>query len=115
MGSMPRRGQLLRQHQPPPSPEAKSPVTISPMPSIRPAYSSPTITSFSAFAQRADYSLLEALHADPQASADGQDHRPRQVFSGHFVPVTPTPLPAPRLVAYSRSLFEELGLSESLI
>jgi uncharacterized protein YdiU (UPF0061 family) len=71
-------------------------------------------TTFEAFAQRADYSLLEALQADPQARADGQDHRPRQVFSGHYVPVTPTPLPQPELVAHSPGLFEELGLEEAL-
>jgi uncharacterized protein YdiU (UPF0061 family) len=73
----------------------------------------PTIT-FAEFAQRADYSLLESLKGDPQATGDGLDHRPRQVFSGHYVPVTPTPLPEPEYVAHSRSLFEELGLSEEL-
>jgi uncharacterized protein YdiU (UPF0061 family) len=71
-------------------------------------------TSFSEFAQRADYSLLDSLEADPQASADGNDHRPRQVFSGHYVPVTPTPLPEPEYVAHSPRMFEELGLSEEL-
>jgi uncharacterized protein YdiU (UPF0061 family) len=75
----------------------------------------PTTNTFAAFAQRADYSLLESLQSDPQATGDGHDHRPRQVFSGHYVPVTPTPLPAPELVAYSSSLFEELGLSEALV
>jgi uncharacterized protein YdiU (UPF0061 family) len=58
---------------------------------------------------------MDSLHADPQATGDGHDHRPRQVFSGHFVPVTPTPLPAPELVGYSRTLFNELGLSEALV
>ncbi|MCT0213253.1 YdiU family protein [Synechococcus sp. CS-1327] len=71
-------------------------------------------TTFAEFAQRADYSLLDSLQADPQASGDGHDHRPRQVFSGHYVPVTPTPLPAPELVAHSSTLFQELGLSEAL-
>ncbi len=73
----------------------------------------PTST-FAAFAQRADYSLLESLRPDPQATADGHDHRPRQVFSGHYVPVTPTPLPAPELVAHSPTLFQELGLGDEL-
>ena len=72
-------------------------------------------TTFAAFAERADYSLLESLQADPQARGDGQDHRPRQVFSGHYVPVTPTPLPAPEYVAHSSTLFRELGLSEALV
>ncbi|MCP9887543.1 YdiU family protein [Cyanobium sp. ATX 6A2] len=71
-------------------------------------------TTFTEFAQRADYSLLESLQADPQASGDGHDHRPRQVFSGHYVPVTPTALPAPELVAHSRALFNDLGLSDGL-
>ncbi|MFM8524775.1 MAG: protein adenylyltransferase SelO family protein [Cyanobacteriota bacterium] len=73
------------------------------------------MTTFTAFAQRADYSLLETLRVDPQATTDGQDHRPRQVFSGHYVPVTPKPLPTPELVAYSRTLFNDLGLGEALV
>ena len=71
-------------------------------------------TTFAEFAQRADYSLLDALQVDPQASSDGRDHQPRQVFSGHYVPVQPTPLPQPALVAHSSNLFAELGLSETL-
>jgi uncharacterized protein YdiU (UPF0061 family) len=71
-------------------------------------------TTFAEFAERADYSLLDALQADPQATVDGRDHRPRQVCSGHYVPVTPTPLPEPELVAHSSSLFQELGLGEEL-
>ena len=71
-------------------------------------------TTFAEFAQRADYSLLGSLRADPQASGDGHDHQPRQVFSGHYVPVTPTPLPAPEYVAHSTTLFQDLGLSEAL-
>jgi uncharacterized protein YdiU (UPF0061 family) len=72
-------------------------------------------TSFAEFAGHADYSLLEGLQADPQATVDGRDHRPRQVRSGHYVPVTPTPLAAPEYVAHSSSLFQELGLSEALV
>ena len=72
-------------------------------------------TTFAAFAERADYSLLDQLQPDPQARADGRDHRPRQVVSGHYVPVMPTPLPDPELVAYSQALFAELGLSEALV
>jgi uncharacterized protein YdiU (UPF0061 family) len=73
-----------------------------------------TTTTFAEFAQRADYSLLEALHPDPEARGDGRDHRPRQVRSGHYVPVTPTPLPEPHYVAHSSGLFDELGLSQEL-
>ena len=73
-----------------------------------------TTDSFEAFAAQVDYSLLETLQADPESSSDGDDHLPRQVRSGHYVPVTPKPLPAPEYVAHSASLFAELGLSEDL-
>ncbi|MDA0718239.1 MAG: protein adenylyltransferase SelO family protein [Cyanobacteria bacterium] len=73
------------------------------------------ITTFTAFAQRADYSLLDSLQADPQATVDGDDHSPRQVFSGHYVPVTPTKLAEPVYVAHSSTLFNELGLGEELV
>ena len=73
-----------------------------------------TANSFQEFAARVDYSLLEALHADPEATADGNDHRPRPVMSGHYVPVTPTPIPNPDYVAHSSTLFAELGLNDAL-
>ena len=73
-----------------------------------------TANSFEEFAARVDYSLLEALRADPDATADGNDHRPRPVMSGHYVPVTPTPIPNPNYVAHSSSLFAELGLNDGL-
>jgi uncharacterized protein YdiU (UPF0061 family) len=71
-------------------------------------------TTFEEFAQHANYSLLDSLKADPQATCDGEDHMPRQVFSGHYVPVTPTPLAEPQYVAHSKTLFNELGLSDAL-
>ena len=72
------------------------------------------IKSLEAFAKHADYSLLEALQPDPQARDDGSDHDPRQVFSGHYVPVTPTPIANPRYVAHSKAFFKELGLADAL-
>ena len=74
----------------------------------------PATAMFPAFAAHADYSLLQALTRDPQATGDGHDHRAREVLSGHYVPVTPTPLPEPEYVAHSRDLFRELGLSDAL-
>ena len=53
------------------------------------------ITSLDNLASRADYSLLNNLTPDPAATADGNDHDPRQVYSGHYVPVKPTPLAEP--------------------
>ncbi|GIT97300.1 YdiU family protein [Sulfurovum sp. TSL1] len=62
----------------------------------------------------ADYSLMETLSADPEATADGVDHAPRQVFSGHFVPVKPTPIENPVYIAHSENFFRELGFDDSL-
>ncbi len=75
---------------------------------------SPTTKTFTEFSQRADYSLMDSLQADPQATSDGCDHKPRQVYSGHYVPVTPTPIPAPEYIAHSKTFFNELGLSHDL-
>ena len=72
------------------------------------------ITTFSAFAARADYSLIDALRSDPEATQDGNDHQPRQVRSGHYVPVRPTPIGSPNYVAHSSAFFNELGLSDAL-
>jgi len=65
-------------------------------------------------AKFADYSLMKTLNADPQSKADGADHNPRQVFSGHYVPVNPTPIKNPEYIAHSKSLFAELGFDDSL-
>ncbi|MCG8618521.1 MAG: protein adenylyltransferase SelO family protein [Desulfobacterales bacterium] len=73
------------------------------------------ISTFHEFVQSADYSFMDTLNADPDAKGDGDDHRARQVYSGHFVPVTPTPLPRPEYITHSRSFFKELGLSDALV
>ena len=76
--------------------------------------SSSGIKSFQEFIQHADYSLTTFLKADPASSQDGEDHRAREVYSGHFVPVTPTPLLEPSYIIHSSSLFKELGLQDEL-
>lgn len=75
---------------------------------------SPTVSTLDEFARLADYSLMDSLRPDPDATADGVDHNPRQVFSGHYVPVRPTPLAEPEYVAHSHGLFRELGLADGL-
>ena len=62
----------------------------------------------------ADYSFINRLTIDTEATKDGIDHNPRQVFSGHFVLVKPTPIANPKYVAHSKQFFSELGLSNSL-
>jgi uncharacterized protein YdiU (UPF0061 family) len=61
-----------------------------------------------------DYSLINRLSADPDATKDGVDHYPRQVFSGHFVPVKPTPIENPQYITHSKRFFSELGFLDSL-
>ena len=73
-----------------------------------------TTRTFSEFSKHADYSLMDSLQADPQATKDGDDHLTREVFSGHYVPVTPTAIPEPEYIAHSTTLFNELGLSKEL-
>ncbi len=77
--------------------------------------SSPGITSFQEFIRHADYSFKTNLRADPASRDDGNDHRAREVCSGHFVPVNPTPLPEPVYITHSYHLFEQLGLQDVLI
>ncbi len=70
--------------------------------------------NFSEFSQLSDYSFMNCLKADPQSTKDGNDHKPRSVYSGHYVPVVPTALPDPEYISHSNKLFKELGLSPDL-
>lgn len=72
------------------------------------------INTLKNLAELADYSFIETLSADPESKEDGVDHFPREVFSGHYVPVNPTPIEAPIYISHSQKFFDELGLSDSL-
>jgi uncharacterized protein YdiU (UPF0061 family) len=73
-----------------------------------------TISTLNDLATLANYSLMDTLNSDPDATQNGVDHSPRQVFSGHYVPVNPTPINAPEYVAHSKTLFSELGLCDDM-
>ncbi len=75
----------------------------------------PCVRTFDEFARLVDYSLMNALNSDPDAVKGGDDYRARQVFSGHFVPVKPTPLAEPEYITHSSTFFDELGLSDELV
>jgi len=64
------------------------------------------------FGSRADHSWLRELVADPETAQHEPNQRSRQVRSGHYVLVKPTPLPDPSLVISSPAMAAELGLSE---
>ncbi|MGM0520275.1 MAG: protein adenylyltransferase SelO family protein, partial [Campylobacterota bacterium] len=72
------------------------------------------IETIKQLAKFADYSLLKNLKSDPDANQDGQNHYPKEVFSGHYVPVEPTPIKDPQYIAHSKRFFDELGLDDNL-
>ncbi|MGJ8692755.1 MAG: protein adenylyltransferase SelO [Thalassotalea sp.] len=74
-----------------------------------------SVYSLDDLAELTDYSLLNNLNCDPDATETGDDYQPRQVFSGHYVPVKPTPIANPKYVAHSETLFAELGFDNSLV
>ena len=57
---------------------------------------------------------MDTLNGDPDATENGADHAPRQVFTGHYVPVNPTPIKDPEYVAHSKNFFSELGFADRL-
>jgi len=79
-----------------------------------PQNTTPEVKTLEDLALMADYSLMDGLNYDPDANTKGANHAPRQVFTGHYVPVTPTPIDAPDYVAHSKHLFVELGFVDSL-
>jgi len=75
---------------------------------------SPTIDTLDDLAKLASYSLIDTLNCDPDAKKNGVDHEPRQVFTGHYVPVNPTPIKDPEYIMHSKIFFRELGFSDSM-
>ena len=75
---------------------------------------SATASRIDALLEIVDFSLTSKLDADPHATPDGRDHDPREVRSGHYVPVAPTPIANPEYISHSHDLFGELGLSDEL-
>ena len=75
---------------------------------------STTIATLADLAKLANYSLMDTLNCDPDAKANGVDHSPREVFTGHYVPVNPTAIKNPEYVAHSKNFFRELGFADSM-
>jgi uncharacterized protein YdiU (UPF0061 family) len=74
----------------------------------------PGVLTLDDLAKLVNYSFMDTLKCDPDAKTNGVDHAPRQVFSGHYVPVKPTPIVEPEYVAHSKNFFHELGFADSL-
>lgn len=79
-----------------------------------PKVTSPLIVTLDDLAELADYSLQDTLNCDPDAKENGIDYLPRQVFTGHYVPVNPTPIENPEYIAHSKHFFRELGFADSM-
>ena len=73
-----------------------------------------TIDSLDELADVADYSFMHTLSSDPEADTRGINHTPREVCSGHYVPVIPTPLENAEYVTHSKTFFHQLGFADSM-
>ena len=66
-------------------------------------------------AAHADLTWIKHLTGDPQTSQHTPNKTSRQVYSGHYVYVRPTPLPNPTLIHVSQPLLLDLGLTETQV
>lgn len=73
-----------------------------------------TVITLDDLALLANYSLMDTLTPDPDGTDNGVDHSPRQVFSGHYVPVNSTPISNPEYITHSKGFFRELGFADSI-
>ena len=74
--------------------------------------SSPVVATLDDLAPSADYCRWTPSTAI-LTEKDGADHAPRQVFTGHYVPVKLTPIADPSR-AHSRHFFRELGFANTM-
>ncbi|ADG93877.1 protein of unknown function UPF0061 [Arcobacter nitrofigilis DSM 7299] len=73
------------------------------------------IDTFDELTKLSDYSFVENLNCDPDAKSNADNKTPREVFSGHYVPVEPTALKEPIYLSHSANFCEELGFTQNLI
>eukprot|EP00960_Hanusia_phi_P037098 752722-Hanusia_phi.AAC.3 len=67
-------------------------------------------SALSCLSSRAVNSILRELNPDPDQHRYTPNQQAREVSSGHYVLVLPTPLPHPKLVAYSTDTLRLIGL-----
>lgn len=73
------------------------------------------IETFEELINLSDYSFINTLNSDPDAKFNRENKSPREVFSGHYVPVNPTAIKEPIYISHSKTFFKELGFSETLL
>ena len=71
------------------------------------------VDSLEQLAKNADHSWLQQLNKDPETDRHAPNKESRQVRSGHYVRVLPTPLPKPKYIIHSKAMAETLGISEA--
>ena len=71
------------------------------------------VDSLEQLAKNADHSWLQHLNADPETDKYAPNKESRQVRSGHYVRLLPTPLPKPKYIIHSKAMATSLGISES--
>lgn len=69
------------------------------------------LESIQKVARQTDQSWLQQLSPDPETEIHAPNKSPRQVTSGHYVEVLPSPLPDPELGVYSAEVAEMLEIS----
>ncbi len=74
--------------------------------------SEPETGTIASLAAHVDNEYLRALEPDPDETSHRPNHAAREVSSGHFVPVWPTKLASPYIVACSADVLRLLGLHE---
>lgn len=73
------------------------------------------IETFEELCTFANYSFVKELNCDPEAKQNGNNKSSREVYSGHYVNVEPTPIKEPIYISHSKNFFKELGFSETLL
>ncbi|PLY05517.1 MAG: hypothetical protein C0625_13085 [Arcobacter sp.] len=73
------------------------------------------IETFDHFNSLIDYSFVNKLNCDPDAKSNGDNKMPREVFSGHYVTLSPTPIKNPIYISHSEIFFKELGFTDNLL
>lgn len=73
------------------------------------------IETFEELINLSDYSFINTLNSDPDAEFNEDNKLSREVFTGHYVPVSPTAIKEPIYISHSENFFKELGFSETLL
>eukprot|EP00930_Biecheleria_cincta_P000109 TRINITY_DN10022_c1_g1_i1.p1 TRINITY_DN10022_c1_g1~~TRINITY_DN10022_c1_g1_i1.p1 ORF type:complete len:665 (-),score=65.53 TRINITY_DN10022_c1_g1_i1:198-2162(-) len=77
--------------------------------------STAAFATLSSLGEQADPSWLRQLSPDPETDTYAPNKECRQVRSGHYVRVEPTPLQQPELIIHSPAVAEILGISKDVV